>query len=54
MKNKKKKRAEYSDDTKPAHSKYGLKKQLGREVNHDRHFVPAPNCSLCKQKEAEL
>ena len=41
------KRADFSDETKPRHSKYALKKKQGCEMNHARHAIPVPWCIFC-------
>jgi hypothetical protein len=48
-KSKRKKRADYSDDTKPSIGRYGLKRALGCELNHSRHNPPVTTCELCRE-----
>lgn len=48
-KNKRKKRSDYTDDTKPSTSKYGIKRRQGCEINHSRHNPPVITCQLCRE-----
>jgi len=51
MQQRRKKRSELPEETKPKDSKYGVKKRNGCEVNHDRHFTSVPHCDLCQAIE---
>jgi hypothetical protein len=47
------KRADYTEETKPKTSKYAEKRRGGVKSNHARHSVSVPWCLHCQEEEKE-